>query len=102
MASALHSRHLLTTDLEQQAEDSAKQLAALRMAEELGLETDHDIQGECLELYIAGEAETVATLIQRLHEKGIYITWVTPESEAEQCLLTHRVFGMTEIGRVYH
>jgi len=97
MASALHSRYLLSTDLEQQAEDAAKQLTACGTVGELGLRTRHGIEGQCLDLYMGGEAGTVAALVERLWERDIYITWITPETEEERVLLVDRVYGMAEI-----
>lgn len=101
MASAIHSRFLLSTDLEDQAKDAAAQLAAFEAATELDLYTEPEIEGECLDVYFAGEAETVATLVERLYERQVYINWVTPESEEENELFGRRLFGLTEIERVY-
>jgi hypothetical protein len=101
MASAIHSRYLLSTDLEDQAKDAANQLAAFEAATDLGLYTEHGIEGECLDVYFAGEAETVTTLVETLYERQVYINWVTPESEEENELFGRRLLGLTEIERVY-
>lgn len=101
MASGIHSRYLHSTDLKDQAKDAAAQLAAFEAATELELYTEHGIEGECLDLYFAGDAETVAQFVERLYERQIYINWITPESEEENDLFGGRLFGLTEIERVH-
>lgn len=101
MATALHSRYLLTTDLTSQHVDARSQLTALETAEELGLETEPGIQDECLELYVSGTAEKIAELVERLDKAGAYVTWVTPQTDEEHELLQRRVGGLTEISEFY-
>lgn len=97
MATALHSRYLLTTDLKDQRADAEKQLTALEQAQELDLVVEADIEGHCLDVRFHGCADAVARLIERCDEKAVFITQVSPSSEEERELLLRRVGDLTDV-----
>lgn len=97
MATALHSRYLLTTDLRDQHADAEKQLTALEKAEELGLGVEAEICGGSLDVQFHGPADTVSRLIERCGEQAIFITQVSPSTEEERELLLRRVGDLTDV-----
>lgn len=101
MATALHTRYLLTTDLRDQHADAEKQLTALEHAQELDLGVEADIEGHCLDVQFHGPADTVARLVERCDEDAVFITRVTPSTEEETGILTGRVGDITEVCGVY-
>lgn len=97
MATALHSRYLLTTDLRDQHADAEKQFKALEKAEELGLVVDAEIVGGSLDVQFRGPADTVARFIERCDEQDIFITQLSPSTEEERELLLRRVGNLTDV-----
>ena len=97
MATALHSRYLLTTNLRDQHADAEKQLTALEHARELDLGVEADIEGHCLDVQFHGPADTVARLVERCDEEAVFITQVSPSSEEERELLLRRVGDLTDV-----
>lgn len=97
MATALHSRYLLTTDLTDQHADAGKQLTALEQAQELDLGVEADIEGYCLDIQFNGPADTIARLVERCDEQAVFITQVAASTEEERELLLRRVGGLTDV-----
>ena len=97
MASALHSRYLLTTDIREQHADAEKQLTALQQAEFLGLRVDAQVVHHFLDAQFHGPADTVARFVERCDEQDVFITQVSPATEEEHELLLRRVGGLTDV-----
>lgn len=97
MASALHSRYLLTIDIRDQHADADKQLTALENAQELDLGVEADIEGHCLDVRFHGPADAIARLIERCDEEAVFFTQVSTSSEEERELLLRRVGDLTDV-----
>ena len=97
MASALHSRYLLSTDIRDQHADAEKQLTALQQAEDLDLGVDAQVVHHFLDVQFHGPADTVARLVERCDEEAVFITQVSPSTEEERELLLRRVCGLTDV-----
>lgn len=97
MASALHSRYLLSTDIRDQYADAEKQLTALQQAEDLGLGVDAQVVHHSLDVQFHGPADTVARLVERCDEVAVFITQVSPATEEEREILVRRVGDLTDV-----
>lgn len=97
MATALHSRNIQTTDLEDQYDSAGKQLHASRTAASLELSERRELHGECLDLTFHGEAHRIAQFVQSLDVYGIYITQVAAEDDTERDLLQGRIGDLTYV-----